>query len=46
MKKYAKIFALMMSLVLVIGVLSACSLMGPRSAKDCFEKNLSASAAL
>ena len=41
MKKYAKIFALMMSLVLVIGVLSACSLMGPRSAKDCFEKSLS-----
>ena len=46
MKKYAKIFALMMSLVLVIGVLSACSLMGPKNAKECFEKNLSASAGL
>ena len=46
MKKYVKIFALMMSLVLVIGVLSACSLMGPKNAKECFEKNLSASTGL
>lgn len=41
MKRYVKIFALVASLILAIGVLSACSLMGPKSAKDCFDKNFS-----
>ena len=41
MKKYFKIFTILAAMALLVGSLSACSLLGPRSAEDCFKKNIS-----
>ena len=38
MKKYVKIMVLMLCMVFTVGILSACSLMGPKDAKSAFEK--------